>query len=86
MKRNESDKIGNASAYGFNFLYFKRFWKLQKYLFPSFCSDSVALFVLLLVVAGGEQFLAYQVGLISGKIAIILFVDLKSNFSSFFPR
>jgi hypothetical protein len=68
MKRNEAEKSRLPSSYGFNFLYFKRFWKLQKYLFPSFCSDSVALLILLLVVAGGEQFLVYKVGLISGKI------------------
>ena len=58
--------------YGFNALYFKRFWNLQKSLFPSFCSDSVALLLILLLISGLEQFLAYRVGLISGEFYEVL--------------
>ena len=36
--------------YGFNLLYFRRFWNLQKSLFPAFCSDSAALLSILVSV------------------------------------
>ena len=67
---NENEK--SNSNYGFNLLYFKRFWKIQKSLFPTFCSDSVALLLILLLISGIEQLLAYKVGLISGQFYEVL--------------
>ena len=66
------DECGGNDKYGFNCLYFKRFWNLQKSLFPKICSDSVALLTILLVISGLEQFLAYKVGIISGEFYEVL--------------
>jgi ABC-type uncharacterized transport system fused permease/ATPase subunit len=71
MATNTENSDRNDS-YGFNCLYFKRFWNLQKSLFPSVCSDSVALLTILLVISGLEQFLAFKVGLISGEFYEVL--------------
>ena len=56
----------NGSNYDFNFLFIRRFFRLHYILFPGLCSLTSGVFVLLLLTSGLEQFLAYEIGLISG--------------------
>ena len=63
----ETTSGGNRSTYyGFDAAFFKRVFHLHRILFPGFLSYNFLLFGLLITVCGLEQYLAYQVGLLSG--------------------
>lgn len=49
-------------------------YKFLQILFPSLLSDSLALLIFLLILAVSEEFLAYNIGLISGRQSLL---DLK---------
>ena len=66
---NQSGKSAKMTAF---FSLLSDFLRLQKLLFPSWKTSSVWCFVSLLVASSMEQFLAYKVGLISGKFYEIL--------------
>nr|QTW43714.1 ABCD4 [Eurytemora affinis] len=58
--------------YNFNILFIKRFWRLHRVFFPGLLSVNTGVFALLLLTSGLEQFLAYRVGIISGKFFNVL--------------
>ena len=54
------------SEYGFNGLFLRRFWRLQRVFFPALWCVNSGIFLLLLLTSGLEQYLAYEVGIIAG--------------------
>ena len=56
----------------FNILFFKRFWKLLKILFPRCLCANALLFVCLLSVVLLEQVVIYQVGMLPSKFYLVL--------------
>ena len=58
--------------YNFDGLFLRRFWRFHKVLFPGLFSLNSGIFVLLLLLCGLEQYLAYEVGLIAGQFFKVL--------------
>lgn len=65
--------IGNNNQnFRFNFLFFRRFYRICKFLFPELFSLTAILFAFLLVLSLFEQYLIYNVGIISSKYYKVL--------------
>lgn len=64
--------VKEAKSYGLDFLFLKRFANILRILFPEVLSKISALFLLLLVVAAGEQVAVYFVGLIPSNFYHVL--------------
>ena len=76
--RNPEKK--KKESYAFNLLFLKRFYKLHGLLFPQWRSLPSLFFLLLILAEALEQFLAYKVGLISGKFYKVLEEKDKKEF------
>jgi len=67
-------KMSNSTSktYKFDLLFLRRFFNLHNFFFPRLWSSNSALFGLLLLTSGLEQFLAYETGLLSGLFFKVL--------------
>jgi len=69
---NVQSKMADKKEYSFNVLFFRRFWQLHKIFFPGLLTVNSGLLGLLLLTSGLEQYLAYNVGIISGQFFKVL--------------
>lgn len=67
--KNEKTKI---KFYSLDPDFLRRIWNIHKYLFPSWKSITLFLFICLLIIEVLEQLVAYKVGMVTGKFYKVL--------------